>query len=73
VKETYGWLLPTVLRPVGVKGFVVLPKRGVVVRTFAGLARCRRTTRDDEKTTLFTEAFVHLATIRLMARRLTRR
>lgn len=27
VKETFGWVLQTVLRPVGVKGFVVLPKR----------------------------------------------
>ncbi len=27
VKKTFGWILQTVLRPVGVKGFVVLPKR----------------------------------------------
>ena len=27
VKQTFGWILQTVLRPVGVKGFVVLPKR----------------------------------------------
>ena len=25
VKETFGWILQTVLRPVGVQGFVVLP------------------------------------------------
>ncbi len=72
VKQTYGWLLETVLRPVGVKGFVVLPKRWIVERTFAWLSRYRRTTRDHEKTTTSTEAFVHLAVIRLMARRLTR-
>ena len=72
VKETYGWLLETVLRPVGVKGFVVLPKRWIVERTFAWLSRYRRITRDYEKTTVSTEAFVHLAMIRLMARRLTR-
>ena len=58
--------------PVGLKGFVVLPKRWIVERTFAWLARYRRTTRDDEKTTLSSEAVVHLAMIRLMARRLAK-
>ncbi|MEQ8846684.1 transposase [Botrimarina sp.] len=72
VQEQFGWVLQTVLRPVGAKGFVVLPKRWIVERTFAWLARCRRTTRDYEKTNLSSEAFVHLAMIRLMARRLAR-
>src|SRR5690606_21385899 len=35
VRTTFGWVLQTVLRPVGVKGFVVLPKRWIVERTFA--------------------------------------
>ena len=39
VKETFGWILQTVLRPVKAKGFVVLPKRWIVERTFAWLAR----------------------------------
>ena len=34
VKEAFGWLLQTVLRPANVKGFVVLPKRWIVERTF---------------------------------------
>lgn len=72
VNETFGWVLQTVLRPVGVKGFMVLPKRWIVERTFAWIARYRRTTRDHEKTTLSSEAFVHLAMIRLMATRLAR-
>jgi putative transposase len=72
VKQQFRWTLQTVLRPVGVKGFVVLPKRWIVERTFAWLARYRRTTRDYEKTTISSEAFVHLAMIRLMARRLAR-
>lgn len=72
MNETFGWLLQTVLRPVGVKGFVVLPKRWIVERTFAWLARYRRTVRGYEKTTLSSEAFVHLAMIRLMARRLAK-
>ncbi|MHB8970675.1 MAG: transposase [Pirellulaceae bacterium] len=35
VKNRFGWVLQTVLRPVGVKGFVVLPKRWIVERTVA--------------------------------------
>jgi putative transposase len=35
VRETFGWVLQTVRRPVGVQGFVVLPKRWIVERTFA--------------------------------------
>ena len=35
VKQTFGWILQTVLRPVHAQGFVVLPKRWIVERTFA--------------------------------------
>lgn len=70
VSETFGWVLQTVLRPVEAEGFVVLPKRWIVERTFAWLARNRRHARDYEKTTISSEAFVHLAMIRIMARRL---
>ena len=38
VCATFGWMLQTVLRPVGVSGFVVLPKRWIVERTFAWLS-----------------------------------
>jgi putative transposase len=34
VKGAFGWLLQTVLRPANVRGFVVLPKRWIVKRTF---------------------------------------
>ena len=34
VKALFGWILQTVLRPVGLKGFAVLPKRWIVERTF---------------------------------------
>ena len=57
VKKKSGWVLQTVLRPVGVKGFVVLPKRWIVERTFAWLARYRRHSKDYEKTTASSEAF----------------
>lgn len=39
VRATHGWLLTTILRPVGAVGFVLLPKRWVVERTFAWLGR----------------------------------
>ena len=42
VQQTFGWILQTVRRPVGVKGFVVLPKRWIVERTFAWIVCCRR-------------------------------
>lgn len=75
--ELYGWLaeyahydLEIVRRPEGVKGFVVLPKRWTVERTFAWLDRCRRLTVDRERTTLSCEAMIHVAMIHLMLNRL---
>ncbi len=52
------------------KGFVVLPKRWIVERTLAWLNRCRRLAKDFENRTRYAVAFVHLASIRLMARKL---
>ncbi|MEQ8667554.1 MAG: IS5 family transposase [Pirellulales bacterium] len=72
VKETFGWILQTVLRPVEAKGFVVLPKRWIVERTFAWLARYRRHSKDYEKTTASAEAFTYIAMISLMSKRLAR-
>jgi putative transposase len=54
-------------------GFVVLPRRWVVERTFAWLGRCRRLSKDYEETTASGEAFVKLAMIHLMVRRLVKR
>ena len=70
VKETFGWVLQTVLRPVHVKGFIVLPKRWIVERTFAWLGRYRRHSKDYEKTAASGEAFTYIAMINLMSRRL---
>ena len=50
--------------------FVVLPKRWIVERTLAWISRCRRLTRDYERHTRKVAAFVRLAMIRLMLRRL---
>ena len=73
VKNTFGWILQTILRPIGVKGFVVLPKRWIVERTFAWIARYRRTSKDYEKTLQSSEAIIHLAMINLMSKRLARK
>ena len=47
------------------KGFVVLPKRWVVERTFAWLNRCRRLAKDWECLNRKARAYVLLASIRL--------
>jgi putative transposase len=65
-----GWVLQTILRPVGVKGFVLLPKRWVVERTFAWLARFRRLSKDYEYHTDTSETMVKVAMIQVMVRRL---
>jgi transposase len=52
--------------------FVVLPKRWIVERTFAGLSRNRRLARDFERYATTVAAFIRLAMIRIMLRRLTR-
>jgi putative transposase len=73
VRATFGWLLQTVLRPVHAKGFVVLPKRWIVERTFAWLARYRRHAKDYERKPETSEALIYIAMINLMSRRLTRK
>jgi len=51
-------------------GFVVLPKRWIVERTLAWLNRCRRLAKDWENRNRKALAFLHLASIRLMLRKL---
>src|SRR5829696_7046572 len=50
--------------------FVVLPNRWIVERTLAWISRCRRLARDYERHARKAAAFVRLAMIRLMLRRL---
>ena len=52
------------------QGFGVLPKRWIVERTIAWLNRCRRLAKDFENRTRNAVAFVQLASIRLMVRKL---
>ena len=51
-------------------GFEIIPRRWVVERTFAWLGRCRRLAKDFENRSRNARAFLLLASIRLMARKL---
>jgi transposase len=55
------------------QGFEVLPKRWIVERTIAWLNRCRRLAKDWENLGRKALAFLRLASIRLMLRRLCNR
>ena len=70
VEENARWDLVIVRRPDGSKGWVKLPIRWTVERTFAWLGTCRRLTKDREKSVRSSEAFVKLAMIHLMVNRL---
>ena len=52
------------------QGFVVLPKRWIVERTLAWLGRCRRLAKDWENLNRKALAFLRLASIRLMLRKI---
>jgi putative transposase len=54
------------------KGFVVLPRRWVVERSFAWTSHNRRMSKDYERLCASGEAFVYAAMSRLMLRRLAR-
>jgi putative transposase len=70
VRATFGWVLTTVLRPVGVQGYVHLPHRWIVERTFGWFGRYRRLSKDDEANPKSSEAWIHLAMTHRMARQL---
>ena len=64
------WALEIVKRPRDSHHFQVLPRRWVVERTFAWLSRCRRLSKDYEALSDTTEAWIHIAMVHLMLRRL---
>jgi putative transposase len=70
VNNNVEWDLDIVRRPKGSEGWVRLPIRWTVERTFAWLGRCRRLSKDREKSVLSSESFIKLAMIRLMLHRL---
>jgi transposase len=71
VAATGKWKIAIVKRA-DLHRFVVLPKRWIVERTFAWISRNRRLARDFERYATTVAAFVRLAMIRLMLKRLTK-
>jgi putative transposase len=74
----YGWVeangfydLDIVRRPKGAEGWVALPIRWMVERTFAWLTKCRRLNVDREKSVSSSEAMIRLAMIHMMLNRLS--
>jgi transposase len=66
----YRFRLQPVLRSDDQHGFVVLPRRWVVERTFAWITQCRRLGKDYEGLPESSEAMIYIAMTRLMVRRL---
>jgi putative transposase len=64
------WELEVVSRPPGSKGWVLLPRRWVVERTFAWLGRCRVHSKDYERFPQSSEAMIYVSMIHLMLKRL---
>lgn len=64
------WELEVVSRPPGEKGWVLLPKRWVVERTFAWLGRFRINSKEYERLNTSSESQVYISSIQLMLRRL---
>jgi transposase len=71
VADTGRWTIEIVKRS-DLHKFVVLPKRWIVERTFAWISRNRRLARDFERYARTVVAFIRLAMIRIMLRRLTK-
>lgn len=70
VQQNACWKLVIIRRPEGKAGWVKLPIRWTVERTFAWLGKCRRLSKDREKSVRSAEAFIKLAMIHLMLNRL---
>src|SRR5262245_46207017 len=70
VRLLFRLTLAVVKRPLGALGFVVLPRRWVVERTFGWLGRCRRLSKDYERLPEVSEALIQLAMTQFMLRRL---
>ncbi len=66
------WKLEIIKRSDTAQGFELLPRRWVVERTFAWLNRCRRLAKDWEKSIASAQAWILVANIRLLTRRLAR-
>jgi transposase len=72
IKDHGDWTIEIIKRSDTAKGFVLLPRRWVVERTFAWLGRCRRLAKDWETSIASSTAWAHIASIRMLTRRTAR-
>lgn len=72
VAQRFAFRLQPVLRSDDQKGFVLLPQRWIVERTFAWLGLHRRLSKDFERLPASSEAFIYIAMTRIMLRQLAR-
>jgi putative transposase len=68
VQRRCHWLLTTILNPVSLHHFVVLPKRWIVDRTFPWFGHYRRLSKDYETNPGSNEAWIYIAMINRMSR-----
>ena len=69
-KRYYQWTIDIVKRSDIAKGFVLLPKRWIVERTFSWFGHYRRLSKDYEFRTDTSETMLYIAMIHVMVRRL---
>lgn len=72
VQAVCGWVLAIVKRSEQAEGWVLLPRRWVVERTFGWLSQCRALARDYEFHPETSEALIQIAMIHVMLRRLVK-
>jgi transposase len=72
LKDLGRWTVQIIKRSDATDGFEVLPRRWVVERTFAWLNRCRRLSKDWERSVASAEAWILIAHIRRVTRHLAR-
>lgn len=70
LRKISSWTLQIIKRSDQAQGFEVLPRRWIVERTFAWLGRCCRLAKDFEKTIASAQAWILVANLRLLTRRL---
>ena len=69
VMDSYRWVLEVIKRSDDVKGFILLPRRWVVERTFGWMMWNRRLSKEYERLTETSESFIYIASIKLMLNR----
>lgn len=70
VKNLWGWTWEVVRRNQEAKGFVLLPRRWVVERTFGWFNHARRLSKDYEYNPIHSQSMVYMASIKIMLNRI---